>query len=227
MKKHHTLHQKMSSIQKANAFPTWWVGKSPKHGLQRRVQMPAGLTDDECKKRLELKLAKADMLEDKEIEKEIYILSDEYPRSKLAFFKNQELQALQKEIQDLNWRNNASFAGGYTGPAIISHKAEADRITAFEDKRKQEIEEKYNGSPECLDRVRELAQKEDAKNEAMVRRNELMAGRPPSSHNTHSRSSNLSTTALHPRVGGAAARHAAAHGGGFNHRGVYAGGVWN
>lgn len=203
----------MSSIQKANALPTWWVGKSPKYGIQKRVKMLPGYTDEECQKSMKRILQRLDDAEDKRLAHEAYINSDEYPRSKIAKYKHKEIQMLESHIQHLHNQNNAGFAGGYTGPAIMSHKAEYDRIQAYEVKQRAEIEEKYKESPECLDRIRKQAIIDDKIEEEALRSARILnqVGYGGS---------------LVPRVGGAAARHAAAHGGGFNHRGTYAGGVW-
>ena len=200
----------MSSIQKANALPTWWVGKSPKHGIQKRLKMRAGMTDEECQGCMSRSLERADKKEDERLAHEAYIQSDEYPRSKIQKYKQQEIQQLETHLQDLRNQNNSIFAGGYTGPAVMSHKAELDRIQALGVKKRAEIEEKYKDTPENLERIRKQAIVDDARYEDAVRLNNYASG----------------GSSLIPRVGGAAARHAVAHGGGFNHRGTYAGGVW-
>ena len=203
----------MSSIQKANSLYTWWVGKSPKYGIQKRLHMPDGLTDEECQRYMKRILEKADKKEDERLAHEAYIQSEEYPRSKIQKYKRQELQQLETHLQNLRNQNNGIFAGGYTGPAVMSHKAELDRIEAQGVKQRAEIEEKYKETPENLDRIRKQAIVDDAEYEEAVRFNRL-------ENNAGGGGS------LVPRVGGAAARHAVAVGGGFNHPGVYAGGGW-
>jgi hypothetical protein len=202
----------MSGIQKANALPTWWIGKSPKYGIKIRVQMRAGFTDEEIQKSMQKKLERVDKAEDERRAREAYFQSDDYPRSKILKYKHQELQTLQAEIQRLSNQNNQRFAGGYTGPAIIDGKIESDRIAVYEAKCKAEIEKKYDGSRECLERIRPIARKDDEEYERLMERNKLMGANFGGG--------------LSPRVGGRAGAHAAVHGGGFNHRGVYAGGVW-
>lgn len=198
----------MPNIQKANAFHTWWVGVSPKHNIKHRFNIRAGLTDEEIKVYIEKALKRIDDREDKEIEKELYELSDEYTRSKLPYYKNQSLENLKKALQQMNDNNNSRFAGGYTGPAIMDHKAEVERIKRYEETEKAKIETNFNGSAESLKYVRQLMDADKEREQYKYN----------STHRVNS---------LHPRVGGYAGRHAAAHGGGFNHPGVYAGNVWN
>ena len=170
------------------------------------------MTDEECQGCMSRVLERADKKEDERQEREAYVQSDEYPRSKIQHYKRQELQQLETHLQDLRNQNNGIFAGGYTGPAVMSHKAELDRIEALGVKKRAEIEERYKETPENLERIRKQAIVDDERYEETLRSNRLM--------------NNAGGGPLIPRVGGAAARHAMAHGGGFNHRGTYAGGVW-
>lgn len=150
----------MASITKVhvNTSPTYWQGKSPIYGIERRCKMPAGLTDQECRLKLEAYLNDLDALEKKIQEKKKYYLEgNEYPMSRIMTYKNKELQNLATQIQQLRNQNSQRFVGGYTGPAIMDAKIETDRINALEAKKKKEIEDKYNGSAECLEMVRKLA----------------------------------------------------------------------
>jgi hypothetical protein len=207
----------MSSIQKANALPTWWIGKSPKYGIQKRVKMRPGLTDEECQTCMNNILEKLDKEQDKrrvkQQEHEAYIQSDEYPRSKIQNYKHQEIQMLETNLQNMRNQNNSIFVGGYTEPARMSHKAELDRIEAYGVKRRAEIEERYKETPKNLERIRQQAIHDDERNKECLQSAHLV--------NTAGCGSSLI-----PRVGGVVARHAVEHGGGFNHRGIYAGGVW-
>jgi len=202
----------MPKIEQAHSTPKFYVGVSDKHQIKKRIRFPAGLTHEECLQRMIRILKDVDDKEDKEIEKELYILSDEYPLKHMQKHKHRELEKLKVKIQEMNNNNNSRFAGGYTGPAIMDHKAEVDRIKKFEETQKAEIDKKFNGSKECLEYVRNLERAEEKQLEENRRRNELYSN---------------SGISMNPRVGGSQARHAVAHGGGFNHRGVYAGGVWN
>lgn len=189
----------MLNIQKTNP-ESWWVGTSPKHHIQKRIHVPGKLTDEEVQQHIRNALKKIDEIEDKKIEEELYRLSDEYPRSKLQHYKYIELEALKKQLQTMNDNNNSRFAGGYTGPSIMDHKAEVDRIKKFEETKKAEIEKKFDGSKESLEYVRKLMMSEVRPHTPKI----------------------VNVPRLVPRVGGARARHAMEHGGGFNHRGVYA-----
>ena len=203
----------MPKIEQANSVPKFYVGVSDKHHITKRIRFPAGLTHEECLQRMKHVLKDVDDKEDKEIEKEIYMYSDEYPLKHMQKHKHRELERLKVQIQEMNNNNNSRFAGGYTGPAIMDHKAEVDRIKKYEESRKAEIDKKFDGSRESLEYVRNLERAEEKQLEENRRRNELY--------------SNNSSISMIPRVGGSRAHHAVAHGGGFNHRGVYAGGVWN
>lgn len=201
----------MATIEKANSLRTWWVGYSPKYGIKHKTYFPAGMTDSECKASLKRQLDSVDAAYAKECEKARWQRTEEYARSKLPKYKQKAIDELKKEVQQKHNNNNSRFMGGYTGPAIMDHKAEVDRIRIFEEQRMLQIEKDFDGSPECLKRIAEIARKDDKEYEEQVRRNQMMSG---------------GGGGLHPRVGGAAGYHAAAHGGGFNHPGVYAGGVW-
>lgn len=163
------------SVQKANSLDTWWVGKSPKHGIQKRVLMRRGLTDEECEQRMKIILKNVDETRDNAIKREAYINSDEYPRSKVLTYKMKELEELKKEIQGMRDRNNSIYAGGYSGPAIMDHKVGVERIEKYEQERKLQIEKKFDGSPECLAMIRKLAVVDDAKYEEAVRYNQYLS----------------------------------------------------
>lgn len=152
----------MASIQKANAFPTKWVGDTPKYGLKVRTTFRAGLTDEECKARFRRMLRRVDEEEDERRKKAAYLASDEYARSRMTEFMHKEIASLTERIRQMHTNNSGRFAGGYTGPAIIDHKMEVDRINAFEAKAKAEIEKKYDGSAESLAIVREMIKAEEA-----------------------------------------------------------------
>ena len=160
---HCTLHAfTMDTIQKANAFPTWWTAASPKYGINVRVQLRAGLTDDECRAAMKARLKRVDRAEDERRVHEAYLASDEYALIRLKEFKRADLDSLARSVTQK--KNNASsiYAGGYTGPAIMSHKSEIDQIQAFEERTKAEIEKKYDGSPESLAIVRAQIKAEEA-----------------------------------------------------------------
>lgn len=201
----------MATIEKANALRTWWVGYSPKYGIKHKTYFSPGMTDSECKESMKRQLESIDVAYKKKLEKERWQRTEEYARSKLPKYKQKAIDELKKELQQRHDNNNSRFMGGYTGPAIMDHKAEVDRIKVFEEQQILRIEKEFDGSPDCLKKIAEIARKDDKEYEEQVRRNQLMNGGGGS---------------LHTRVGGAAGRHAAAHGGGFNHPGVYAGGVF-
>lgn len=203
----------MSKIEKANAYATWWVGTSPKYGIECRIKIRAGFTDEECKRHLKRYLENRDNRRDEEIKKKKWLKSDEYVISKIPKYKQKAIDDLKKEIQRRQNENNMRFMGGYTGPAIIDHKVELDRIKLYEDQQMAQIEKDFDGSRECLERIRPIAIKDDKEYEERVRFNEMM-------------NSGGGGGLGRPRVGGIAGSHAAVHGGGFNHPGVYAGGVW-
>jgi len=207
------LSTRMESIEKANALRTWWVGYSPKYGIKHKTYFPPGRTDSECEESFKEQLKAIDLAYKKKLEKERWQRTEEYARSKLAKYKQKAIDELKKELQQRHQNNNSRFMGGYTGPAIMDHKAEVERIRVYEEQQMIRINKEFDGSPECLKRVAEIARKDDKEYEEAVRRNQMMPG--GGGHG------------LHPQVGGAAGYHAAVHGGGFNHPGVYAGGVWS
>lgn len=53
------------------------------------------------------------------------------------------LAALASQVQQRRDNNSQRFMGGYTGPAIMDHKVEGERITAWEAAEKKRIEEAY------------------------------------------------------------------------------------
>lgn len=64
--------------------------------------------------------------------------------------KYKELQALERDIQ-LRQRNASEILRGYhTEPAMRDYARETEQIKKYEEQRRREIEEKYNGSEESL-----------------------------------------------------------------------------
>jgi hypothetical protein len=189
----------------------YWRGRTPKYGIAHEIYFPAGFTEKQCQEMYEKQVRAIDDLEQKKIRDAQWKRDEPYARSKLFKYKQKAIDELKKEVQQRQANNNSRFMGGYTGPAIADHKAEVDRIKVFEEQRMLQIEKDFDGSRECLERILPIARRDDKEYEEQVRRNQMMSGGGGS---------------LHPRVGGAAGRHAAAHGGGFNHPGVYAGGVF-
>jgi hypothetical protein len=197
----------MANIQQANSFATWWVGTTPKYGLKKRFRIHPGLTNEECQKRVEKLLVAADLREEKRREEEAYKQSDAFFLTKLLMYKQRELDQLARSIQAQRTANGNRFMGGYTPQAIHDANVEGERINKLEQDKKAEIEKRYDGSKECIERLRQLV-REDEEREKQVFTG---SGSSPGI----------------PRVGGYAARHAVAHGGGFNHPGVYAGNVFH
>ena len=120
--------------------------------------------------------------------------------------KFKEFQQFENEIRTMRNNNGQIFMGGYTEPAKKSYDARELQIAVIEQQKKEELNKKWDGSLEsfkAFKKVLEDEEKEERKRK-YEHRNTLGA----------------------PRVGGAAGAHAASHGGGFNHPGVYAGGVW-
>jgi len=181
----------MSNIQKANAFPTWWVGTSPKYGIECRIKVAAGYTDEECKARLKKKLKKADDDEYERIKSKKrwkkWINSEEYALEQIELaririekenrdnqrivqkYKQKAIDQLKKEIQRRQNENNMRFGGYYTQPAIMDHKSELDRIKLYEEQQMAQIEKDFDGSSECLKRLRPIAQKDDDEYEDHLR----------------------------------------------------------
>lgn len=179
---------------------------------------------------------------------ETFQKSNEYAIRKLEYYKQQELDALKNELEFMNKNIGQRFAGGYTPVAIAECKNELDRIQKYEERRKLEIEQKFNGSNESLEMVRNLGIQDDFPlrqylelNIHLYRSAAIKIRNVPKKWSEHYKTllkehneyeqkitvpSGSGSTLGVPRVGGAAGRHAAAHGGGFNHPGVYAGGVW-
>ena len=119
-----------------------------------------------------------------------------------------EFQQFENEIRNMRNNNGQIFMGGYTEPAKKSYDARELQIARHEQERKEELNKKWDGSLESFKAFKKLIEDEEkADRERMFRR---------------TGSSGLGV----PLVGGAAGAHAASHGGGFNHPGVYAGGVW-
>ena len=122
--------------------------------------------------------------------------------------KFQEFQAIENEIKQMRTYNGQIFMGGYTEPAKKSYDAQEAHIARIEKQKKEEHAKKWDGSNVSVSNFENLLQEEElAERERM-----------------YSRTGSNGLGA--PRVGGAAGAHAASHGGGFNHPGVYAGGVW-
>lgn len=198
----------MPNIHQANPFATWWVGTTPKYGLKKRFHIHAGLTNEECQKRVEKLLVAADLREEKRRERreeEAYKQSDAFFLTKLNIYKQRELDQLARSIQAQRTANGNRFMGGYTIQAIHDANIEGERIAKLEQDKKAEIEKRYDGSKECIERLRQLVREDEE------REKQVFTGSGPGI----------------PRVGGYAARHAVAHGGGFNHPGVYAGNVFH
>ena len=135
------------------------------------------------------------------LEKEQRRLMQEYQSRK---FK--EFQQFENEIRTMRNNNGQIFMGGYTEPAKKSYDARELQIAVIEQQKKEELNKKWDGSIESFKAFKKLV--EDEEKAARL--------------NTYSFGGGLGQ----PRVGGAAGAHAASHGGGFNHPGVYAGGVW-
>ena len=135
------------------------------------------------------------------LEKEQRRLMGEYQSRK---FK--EFQQFENEIRTMRNNNGQIFMGGYTEPAKKSYDARELQIALIEQQKKEELNKKWDGSLESFKAFKKVI--EDEKKAERLKR--------------YTFGSSLGM----PRVGGAAGAHAASHGGGFNHPGVYAGGVW-
>lgn len=190
----------------------YWRGRTPKFGIKHEIYFPEGFTEEQCKEMYLKQVTAIDRLQQKKHEDARWKQDEAYARSKLAKYKQKAIDELKKEIQQRHNNNNSRFMGGYTGPAIMDHKAEVDRIKVYEEQQMARIEKDFDGSRECLERILPIARKDDRDYVEAVRRNQMLNGGGGGG--------------MTPRVGGAAAYHAASHGGGFNHPGVYAGGVW-
>jgi hypothetical protein len=188
----------------------YWKGRTPKFGIKHEIYFPAGFTEQQCQEMYEKQVTSIDAMYQKKCDEVRWKKDEKYAKSKLPKYKQKAIDELKKEIQQRHTNNNSRFMGGYTGPAIADHKAEVDRIKIYEEQRMAQIEKEFDGSRECLERILPIARKDDRDYEEAVQRNQRMNG----------------GGSLHPRVGGPAGYHAASHGGGFNHPGVYAGGVW-
>jgi hypothetical protein len=119
--------------------------------------------------------------------------------------KFKEFQQFENEIRTLRNNNGQIFMGGYTEPAKKSYDARELQIAFIEQQKKEELTKKWDGSVESFKAFKKVIEDE----EKAERLNRYSINSPGV-----------------PRVGGAAGAHAASHGGGFNHPGVYAGGVW-
>ncbi len=119
--------------------------------------------------------------------------------------KFKEFQQLENEIRTMRNNNGQIFMGGYTEPAKRSYDARESQIALIEIQKKEELSKKWDGSSESLKAFEKLVE-EEKKAERIAKYSINSPGVP--------------------RVGGAMASHAVSHGGGFNHPGVYAGGVW-
>ena len=135
------------------------------------------------------------------LEKQQRRLMQEYQSRK---FK--EFQQFENEIRTMRNNNGQIFMGGYTEPAKKSYDARELQIAVIEQQKKEELNKKWDGSLESFKAFKKVI--EDEEKEERKRKYE-----------------NRNTLGA-PRVGGAAGAHAVSHGGGFNHPGVYAGGVW-
>ena len=119
-----------------------------------------------------------------------------------------EFQQFENEIRNMRNNNGQIFMGGYTEPAKKSYDARELQIARHEQERKEELNKKWDNSIESFKAFKKLIEDEEkAERERMFKRT---GSNGPGA----------------PLVGGAAGAHAASHGGGFNHPGVYAGGVW-
>ncbi len=130
------------------------------------------------------------------------LLKQEYQSRK---FK--EFQELENEIRTMRSNNGQIFIGGYTEPAKNSYHVRELQISLIEQQKKEQLTKKWDNSPESFKLFKKVI--EDEEKEQLKRKYQTKNG--PGI----------------PRVGGTAGSHAASHGGGFNHPGVYAGGVWN
>jgi hypothetical protein len=174
--------------------------------------MEAGLTNEEITKKIQESLKDVDNEEEERLKKEAHKSTQAYLLSKMHSYKNAELESLAKEIRNMNDSNGARFMGGYTPPAIMDHKVESERIQKYEQRRKDEINIKFDGSPECLEVIKQRAKQDDKMYREAVARNKML--------------SNGTEISMEPKKEWRGARHALAHGGGFNHKRVYAGNVF-
>jgi uncharacterized Rmd1/YagE family protein len=193
-----------------------------------RYRAPAGYTNEECQKLFEKILIARDLREDRRRERqeklreeEAYKNSDAYFLTKLQSYKQRELDQLAKSIQEQRRANGNRFMGGYTSQAIHDANFEGERITKLEQDKKADIEKKYDGSKECIEMLRRHVKEDEEKGFFLGSAGVCVC---PGSSGV-SLPSGSSGPGV-PRVGGYAARHAVAHGGGFNHPGVYAGNVF-
>ena len=120
--------------------------------------------------------------------------------------KFKEFQQFENEIRTMRNNNGQIFMGGYTEPAKKSYDARELQIALIEQQKKEELTKKWDGSIESFKAFKKVVEDEEKEE-----RKKKYEGR---------------NTLGAPKVGGAAGAHAASHGGGFNHPGVYAGGVW-
>lgn len=118
--------------------------------------------------------------------------------------KLKEFQKIEDEIKSMRNNNGQIFMGGYTEHAKQSYDAQEANIARIEKQRKEDHAKKWDGSEDSLKAFRKL----------LIDEQKALSG-----HYT------INSPGA-PRVGGSAGQHAAIHGGGFNHPGVYAGGVW-
>lgn len=204
---------RMATIQQAYSQPTRWTGYSPKYRIEKRFIMEAGLTKEEIEKKIQEDLKDLDNQEEDRLKKDAYKASHTYLMGRLQHYKYTELEALKNEIQNMNNSNSARFMGGYTGPAIMDHKVESERIQKYEQRRKDEIDAKFDGSPACLQLIKERSKQDDKMYRETVARTKML--------------SNGTEISMEPKKEWRGARHALAHGGGFNHKRTYAGNVFN
>lgn len=223
----------MGSIQKANPS-SWWVGITDKHKIKCRIHVPAGLTADECSSYILQHLIEEDRKQDEKTKRvpvrDMYfkkhrermleessklaqlraeIRENEQSRPTQAYHtrKAEELQQIQTEIRTMRNNNGQIFMGGYTEPAKQSYDARESQIARMEKEKLEAHAKKWDESEESMKAFKKLLKEEE---EEEQKRSSYSINGPGA-----------------PRVGGYAGAHAAAHGGGFNHPGVYAGGVWN
>jgi hypothetical protein len=70
-------------------------------------------------------------------------LSPKITESEATATRAQALQRIAAQVTDKRNTNNSRFQGGYTGPAMIDHKIEGERITAWEKEETEKVYEKY------------------------------------------------------------------------------------
>lgn len=202
----------MANLQQAYSHSTNWTGHSPKYSIRKQYVMESGLTKEEIGKKIQEDLKNVDNQEEERLKKEAHQASHGYLMGRLQHYKNMELESLKKQIQSMNDSNGARFMGGYTGPAIMDHKVEYDRIQKYEQRRKDEIETMFDGSPACLELIKQRSKQDDKTYNEAIRMNKIRESRQ--------------RIDMEPKKNWRGARHALEHGGGFNHKRTYAGDVF-